>query len=365
MKPIMKAGWALGLVLAAACSDNPGAPSDGALDAVVTPGHGHQITVMSRNMYIGTDLDAVIAALANTDPADDFPAMVNAAGVLQETDYDLRVEAIVGEIARTRPAVIGLQEVTRIDIDLSAYGAPIVINGDFMTDLTNEIAARSLPYVVGSQVQNWVASPFPGINLVDFDVLLVDPSRVTIGAVSSHTFSNNLGPIFPGINQVRGWTGIEATYENQPFVFVVTHLESGAALGELREQQAQQLMSVLAHRPRVILMGDFNDQAGSHMYRRIREAGFRDAWASLRADAGYTCCMAPDLANERPRFDQRIDFIFTKGMDFPEEGLIGDIRLTGIDRLDRLDGPSHTIWPSDHAGLVARLRIPFLNVDAE
>lgn len=365
MKRNVRGVLVLGLVLAAACSDNPGAPSPGNMDAVIAPGHGHQITVMSRNMYIGADLDAVKAALTSSDPADDFPAMINAATVLQETDYDLRVEALMSEVARRLPAVVGLQEVTQIYVDLSAYGAPIVINGDFLVDVEEQVALRGLPYVVGAKVQNWVASPLPGINLVDFDVILVDPSRVTVGGHFSHTFSNNEGVIFPGVNQIRGWTGIEATIEGQQFAFVTTHLESGAGQGALRAAQAAELMEAMAIRPRVILMGDFNDVAGSPMYRRIREAGFRDVWASLRTEPGYTCCMLPDLSNERPRLDQRIDYIFAKGMDFPERGLVGDVWLTGIERTDRFDGSTHTLWPSDHAGLVARLRLPFLAPDAQ
>lgn len=364
MRAFVKAVGALGLILVAACSETTVAPSTNqSLGSETYPGYSRQLTVMSRNMYVGTDLDAVMAALTNGDAGDDFPAMLAAIQTLKATDYDLRVSALANEIARNRPAVVGLQEVTRIDVDLTPYGVSEVIHGDFLADLKNEFALRGLPYVVGSQVQNWVAAPLAGVSLVDFDVVLVDPSRVTVGATFSRTFPRNIGQLIPGVNQIRGWTGVEATYEGQPYAFVTTHLESGPAFAQLRAEQAADLMKAMANRPHVILMGDFNDQAASPMYQQVTKNGFRDVWNSLRGDAGYTCCMLPDLANERPRLTERIDYVFAKGLDFPEVGLVGDIILTGIERRDRFAGPTHMIWPSDHAGVVARLRLPFMTID--
>ena len=94
------------------------------------------------------------------------------------------------------------------------------------------------------------------------------------------------------------------------------------------------------------------------MYRRITQSGFRDAWVDLRTDAGYTCCMDPNLANERPRLDQRIDYIWSMGFAGPSGKPQGQVTLTSANPSGLLQGAYGTVWPSDHAGLVATLLLP-------
>ena len=53
-----------------------------------------RVTVMSRNMYIGADVDRVIVALATPDPTDDLPALLGALGVVQATDFPARAAAM-------------------------------------------------------------------------------------------------------------------------------------------------------------------------------------------------------------------------------------------------------------------------------
>jgi endonuclease/exonuclease/phosphatase family metal-dependent hydrolase len=347
------------LIFAAACGEKDATSPN--LSTATQPGVG-QVTVMTRNMYVGANHDALKAALLNADASDDVTAIATAYRTLKQTDYDLRVAMVVNEIARKRPAVVGLQEVSKIDIDLmSIEDVPMSIHGDFMEELQAAITARELPYVVASKVQNWVAAPFAGARLVDFDVILVDPTQVQVTATFSHNFTHTLGTT-PGIQQFRGWTGIEAQYLGERFAFVTTQLEEGAEFAHLRAEQAAELMRGMVERPRVILLADLNDLPGSAAYRRIGETSFRDAWSDIRpSEAGYTGTMQPDLANERPHLTQRVDFVFAKGMAMPDRGLVGDMWLTGIDRSDRFQGPDHMIWPSDHAGVVARLRFPVEN----
>ena len=70
--------------------------------AVKAPKQG-ELGVMSYNLYVGADLDQVIGALVNADPADDFPALLNAIDVLGQTDYPSRVEAIADAILKGAP----------------------------------------------------------------------------------------------------------------------------------------------------------------------------------------------------------------------------------------------------------------------
>jgi hypothetical protein len=96
------------------------------------------------DLYVGADLDAVITALISPDPSDDFPALLTAVATVQLTAYPLRAEVIADEVAKAHPHVIGLQEVSQIDVDLTPVGVPAVIHQDFLAILQAALAARGL-----------------------------------------------------------------------------------------------------------------------------------------------------------------------------------------------------------------------------
>jgi len=54
--------------------------------------------------------------------------------------------------------------------------------------------------------------------------------------------------------------------------------------------------------------------------------------------------------------EQRIDYIFARGLERPHAGLIGKVEQLGEVPADRLTGPVSRIWPSDHAGLAGELK---------
>lgn len=346
----------IGVVAAiAACTDHPTSPEEGPdLDRF---GRGSDaVTIMSRNLYVGLDADAVIAALANGDPADDVPALMEAIDVLQRTDFPKRAAAIAAEIDKARPHAVGLQEVSEIDIDLSALGLPVVIDIDFLPILQEALRGRGLEYVVAGAVKNIEAAPVPGISLVDYDVLLVDATRVTVNGAEGHNFAANIGVVAPGVELKRGWVQADVTIGDSEYHLVTTHLESGAGdpFSGLRALQVSELIAQLPTDHPVILMGDLNDSEGSPMYQALTASGFVDLWVSYRpGTAGFTCCHASDLSNDRAEFDQRIDYIFTLGVDAGR--LQGLMQRTGYRPAERLLGPAHSIWPSDHAGLVLRI----------
>ena len=66
------------------------------------------IKVMTRNQYLGTDLDPLI--LAQT-PEEFYAAAVVALRQIEANDFPLRARRLAKEVARTKPHVIGLQEV--------------------------------------------------------------------------------------------------------------------------------------------------------------------------------------------------------------------------------------------------------------
>lgn len=352
----------LALALAAACTDHnalgPAASATPALQAGLAAAGGTQrITVMTRNMYVGADVDAVIAALASPDPNDDLPALLAAIQTLQETSYPARAAAFADEIARTRPHAVGLQEVSNLDIDLTDLG--FATHLDFLATLEAELAARGLDYVVAARVSDTDASPFPGIHLLDNDVLLVDRSRVAIGApIVARNFSLNIGEVAPGVELKRGFVAVPATIGGIAVTLVNTHLESGDPdeIAQIRAAQATELVQSLDPTRPAILLGDFNDNPRSAMWQVITGAGFSDAWPSLRPGAeGFTCCNLPDLSNPIARFDHRIDFVFARGLSRTNAGLQGKIELVGLRPWEKVPGPAFPIWPSDHGGVVADL----------
>ena len=316
------------------------------------------VSVLDWNIYIGADVDAVIAALASPDLNDDLPALLTAIQTLQETDVLARMQAVAREIARARPHVVGLQEVSELDIDLTGLGLPVDIHVDFLPILQAALAAEGVNYTVAAIVTNIDATPLPGVRVVDHDVLLVDADRVTVVSTLAQNFTNNIGTVAPGVELIRGWVQIEATIRGTSYTFANTHLESGQGdqLSLLRAAQATEVVTAIGAAPRAILMGDLNDLPGSLMYQVVSGAGFTDVWSALRPRArGLTCCHLPDLSNRKPQFDQRIDYVLARGVGHPIIGVRGLVRRLGVRRHERLRGPFHPIWPSDHAGLVARL----------
>ena len=75
--------------------------------------------------------------------------------------------------------------------------------------------------------------------------------------------------------------------------------------------------------------------------------GFADGWPG--AD-GLTCCHAVDLHNPNPTLTKRIDLVLTRGaLETVSAEVLGDAAA---------DRTPSGLWPSDHAGVVATLRLP-------
>ena len=338
------------LILAGACSDQSDTPfGPDAMDpATVHPGSS-DLVVMTRNLYVGADVDAVIAALASPDPADDIPALLAAVATLRETDFPARVTAVADEIARFRPHAVGLQEVSTVDLTIPPLGVDLHL--DFVPVLQAELVERGLTYDVAARVRNIEAAPLPGVSLLDDDVLLVDRNSVTVQSAAGQHFTANLGQVAPGVVLQRGFVRANVVIGGEAYVIASTHLESGGAAGldQLRALQAGELAQAIGSAPDAIVMGDLNQV--------LEGAGLADAWAALRPGVvGFTCCHLADLSDQIAPFSQRIDYVFVRGVSHGGD-LLGQISPTGELPADRVAGPEHPIWPSDHAGLIARLNL--------
>jgi endonuclease/exonuclease/phosphatase family metal-dependent hydrolase len=278
----------------AACDDSsltqPELDDDPAIEARRSHGFGaRRISALSRNLYLGFNVDETIAALATGDPEVIQPAIEAAVGTLIATDFPARAGAMADEIARLKPDFVGLQEVYDLDIDLNpAFGVPR-IQLPFLPVLQQALAARGLDYEVAAQntvTDALLTNPLLGtIHLVDHDVLLVNPDRAVVHEGAGGQFSANLGdPFGIGVNIVRGWTRVRATVAGIEVEVWNTHPESGSDLDivGLRALQMGELAALASTELPVIVMGDLNDQAGSPMYQVMTGAGFEDLWAELR-----------------------------------------------------------------------------------
>ncbi|MCA9688911.1 MAG: endonuclease/exonuclease/phosphatase family protein [Myxococcales bacterium] len=136
-----------------------------------------------------------------------------------------------------------------------------------------------------------------------------------------------------------------------PLTIATVHLESTAAMTELRVRQLELICEALADEPCVALVGDMNFPPGDRP-EAAPLVGWRDAWAELRPDEpGYTV----DSHVNEMRFvstgrhkQVRIDRVFLRGDGW---------RVASIERLGVTALPDDPLtFPSDHFGLYAELQ---------
>jgi endonuclease/exonuclease/phosphatase family metal-dependent hydrolase len=174
------------------------------------------------------------------------------------------------------------------------------------------------------------------------DLKLSNPESGTYPA--SVTVPTVAGPI----TLPRGWASIDVKIRGKSFRFVTTHLEAFSSA--VRSMQASELLAGPADTSLpVVLVGDMNSGPGFDLgaYDDFLGAGFSDAWND---GPGRTCCHAVDLHNPDPTLTKRIDLVLTKGgFETVSADVVGE---------DPADRTASGLWPSDHAGVVATLRLP-------
>lgn len=355
------------------CSDDITGPSDGASTLIdgSAPAAGPasvQLTVMTRNMYVGTDVDRVI----ETPDPNQVPFVVGELWeLLLANDYGERARAMAREIGTTRPHVVGLQEVslfrTQSPADFQLNATEVAI--DFIPTLLNELATMGESYVLAVQVQDTdIELPrlnpdftFTDVRLTDYDAILVR-SDVRVTGTSADNYDASVpGP--GGVQILRGWTSVDVEVGGETFRIVNTHLEPvETAGGVFQAQQADELLALLAGEPRpTILLGDLNTESGSgSTYQQLVREGFIDAW-SLREGppaTGFTCCHAKDLSSDAESLHKRIDHVLLRNFDslWPITGPIPvQAEIVGDDPSEKT---TSGLWPSDHAGMVIRAVLP-------
>lgn len=337
------------------------------------------IKVETRNLYLGADLTPAI--VAPTPPAA-YAAAGDIYRSVLDTNFTARAKRLADEIANDKPQLIGLQEVAlwrrgqEGAPDGPATAAEEVVV-DFLDLLTRELEKRGLNYDVSSvQQEADIELPVdidqPSDGTPDFDgrltmsdVILTKGGMHKVNNATGTNYSSNLtvptslGPI----TVLRGYTAVDVKKNKRSprFRFVNTHLEAFNAF--IRNNQATELTGLggitTTNKP-IVLLGDLNsdpddcsitpappapDTEECEAYETVVGAGFIDRGVSVD-----TCCFSADLRDAPPAaFSSRIDHVLGKGAVIAQSTkLIGD---------DAGNRTPFGLWPSDHGGVVAKLKV--------
>jgi endonuclease/exonuclease/phosphatase family metal-dependent hydrolase len=320
------------------------------------------VRVMTRNVYQGVNFDDL---LDSTSQLELLVAAGNAYTSIHNSKPAERLAAIAREIVRNRVDLVGLQEMVILRTGPSQLTSPFTpatnVEVDFMQLLLKELQRLGARYHVVAIV--------PGLDaqlptLLGFDARLTVNDAIIARSHSSVALSNvqvqgflvdrNFSALGGAvlIANPRGWASVDVQVGGRKFRFATTHLETPDFPAQ--PLQAFDMIEGAGDTALpVVFVGDFNAFVGDPLgtYQRFITAGFVDAWTRKRpSDPGPTCCQAPDLMNNVSTLNERIDLVLFRG-----SFLVEDIRRVGEKLSDRTVSGR---WPSDHAGVVATLRIP-------
>jgi endonuclease/exonuclease/phosphatase family metal-dependent hydrolase len=356
---------------------------------------GKPLTVMTRNLYLGGDLNpAIRAALAQ--PSGSFAQLVALANgthavrsVVDQTNFRVRSRLLAGEIVAKRPDLVALQEVALwrhgpLELNQIAVPNAATVDIDFLQILMDELASQGASYTaVRVQQEADVEAPsFAGTNpsgptaeakdvrLTMRDVVLmrVDPGLTVLGSGGANyatRFTVGIGAF--SYVFLRGYVWADVRAGSKTVRFIDTHLESEFSVFALG--QANELLAgPAATNGSVVIACDCNSDPlnntgkppvdttpHSAPYNFIVGHGFTDEWLEFApAEEGWTSGLSV-LVNDPTAegIDHRIDMIFarTAGGDVAS---VDKGEVTGNEVTDR--DPATGLWPSDHAGVVLRLR---------
>ncbi len=354
----------LGATLLAVCAliilVAPGAASAG------TAKPDRDLKVMTRNLYLGADLIPLAAA-------PDRAAFEQAAGQRFQTvlnnDFPTRVKGIADEIEKYKPDVIGLQEAAVWrkspdgQKDVGAKGTTELVY-DSVDLLQDELKDRKLTYKVAA-IRPWF--DFAAPTALGFDVRLTQQDAVLVRTGKSSKvrsfkgFTGGYSETFKVATQVgevdspRGWAGIDGKIADRKLRFVTTHLEAYSP-AIANDQMEELLKKALKSKTRQsILVGDFNSDPKDAATDDRGAERDPNAYASA-LDAGFfnplkrreTCCFAEDLHSTTEKLDSWIDHVVAR----PKAKAVKSA-IVGSKSSERVGG----LWPSDHAGIFATLRL--------
>ncbi|CAB4879688.1 unannotated protein [freshwater metagenome] len=319
---------------------------------------GGDVTVMTRNLYLGAD----IIGLALAQTPEEF--QVNASKlvkVVDRTNFPARAVGLAREIKTARPDLVGLQEAALWRTGpLNSPEFASTVRYDFVQLLLKELRRQGESYsVVVSQDEFNFEGPSltQDVRLTMRDVILKRRgTKVKVAGTSKGQFTT----VFRIPTEVgeavsfRGWVATRASIGGRAFRFVNAHLESyGDAI---RTAQAGEMVApggpLADPSARTIFLGDLNSDpkskgAAGDAIRVFTGSGMRDVFGSKRK---VTFGQNERLTNLRPVSSEFIDHILYRpaaSFQVKRAAVVGTKRF-------RRKAP---LWASDHFGVVATIRV--------
>jgi endonuclease/exonuclease/phosphatase family metal-dependent hydrolase len=311
------------------------------------------LKVMTRNVYLGADIIPLATA---KDEAEFEQNAAQRFQTVQNNNFPARAKALAAEIKKAKPDLVGIQEATTW-----RRGADGVKDGpatpatqvvyDSATELLKALKKAGAPYrqVVQRPWFDFEAPTALGydVRITQRDVILVRKgSKVRITKKFKGGFKNVFIP--PTVRgpapEKRGWVGVDGKLAKHKFRFVSTHLEAYSA--DIAEKQMGELLKssgpLGSKKRQSILVGDFNSQpsdTGANAYKAAIKAGFANPLHKRS-----TCCFGEDL-HTPDSLDQWIDHVIARPkLKAVKSGIVGTKQVGGL-------------YPSDHAGIFATLRL--------
>ncbi len=375
----------------------------------VVPAHAAepQVTVMTRNLYLGSDVGVAMDLIPNLSAAAQFMW-----DQVKKTDFNKRAPKLAAEVIAKKPDVVGLQEATiwfckknvfskRTEVfnftkqflaATKAQGTEYVLaQKDGITALNTGYSIAAVPFVTMVNDPETFQPLFGqdkaacGFEIADALAIRADLADKVLKV--GNTEYEQTYTIVPTIMTIyRGYTWADIQIGNTPVRFVTTHLESLWDENKVPNSaiQAQQLIADLKNTKNpVVVMGDFNSDprdprmpanpnpgeqpvasdacpAGTskcNAYLLMTEAGFTDSGPDPLLPENYTWGMNALLTGPDPvrlkvakqlgnnaGYTDRLDYVFVKnGVSVTSSGLIGATPPNNLN--------------TDHAGIVATLAI--------
>jgi endonuclease/exonuclease/phosphatase family metal-dependent hydrolase len=304
------------------------------------------VTVMSRNLYLGADIIQLATA---TDEASMEQKVQQLYATVQQTNFPVRAKRIAQEIKKTKPDAIAIQEVARYYQDGKS-------TQDWMKLLQGQLKKAGQHYKQVSREDeiDVSARSAAGYNL---RLVLGNAVLVRTGKHARIKHIKDVHGVFKAqisvplangttVNLKRGYAGMDGRIAGKKFRFLAPHAEAYSA--DVAGQQFAELLAGPAKSKKLptIIAGDFNSDpadASAEGYNNVIAAGFKDT-----GKRAATCCQDENLLNPVSKLDQWIDHIVVR----PKAKVLWS-KIVGNGASDRISG----LWPSDHAGVVAKLRL--------
>lgn len=379
----------------------------------------NQLTVMSRNLYLGADVGIALEKIP------DFPAAAQFMwDQVAATDFKKRAPLLASEVISNGADVVGLQEATHWYCKKNFWSKSVVIY-DFTEEFLKATKAQGSEYVLASRDGHDALNIGYSIPAIPYLTMVNDPeSFQSIFGSDSAACGFEIGDaiavkrelaekvlqvgnseyeasysIVPKLMTIyRGYTWIDLDFHGKKTRIVSTHLESLWDKNKVPNaaRQAEQLINDLKKtKMPVVVIGDFNsdprdprpdtksnpggqpeasDRCKAQVkspaiesaidtcsaYWKMRRAGFTDAGPDALNPVNYSWGMSalltgPDPIRKKAALEMGNRYGFTDRLDYIF--LKNGATVVSAEIIGN-KGAQGDIWATDHAGLVVKVQIP-------